>query len=224
MVLRYERVYKAVLENRVSKSFLRAIPGLDEYSMLGKAWYHTTEREQGRWRWDIIVMDMQATGHALTMLHLPRAILGAVPEGPLVRDAKLAAQLFEDADRSGMLLVTLAEELPVAESIELFHGVRTRVGIDVAHVIINQLWPARCGEEQAARVLDAIEVADGDPLEPVVRRARVVRNRRELNMRYVEQLAEDVPIPQIHLPLLFAPQFGLQQIEELARDLTQQLG
>jgi len=32
MVLRFERVYKMVFENRLTKHFLRAIPGLDDYS------------------------------------------------------------------------------------------------------------------------------------------------------------------------------------------------
>jgi anion-transporting ArsA/GET3 family ATPase len=48
MVLRFKRVYKMVFENRVTRYFLRAIPGLDDYSILGKAWYHTTEERRGK--------------------------------------------------------------------------------------------------------------------------------------------------------------------------------
>ncbi len=42
MVLRFKRVYQMVFENRVTRYFLRAVPGLDDYAILGKAWYHTT--------------------------------------------------------------------------------------------------------------------------------------------------------------------------------------
>jgi anion-transporting ArsA/GET3 family ATPase len=40
MILRWRSVYEMVFENRVTKAFLRAIPGLDDYSLLGKVWYH----------------------------------------------------------------------------------------------------------------------------------------------------------------------------------------
>ena len=43
MVLRFRTVYRAVLENRWVRLFLRAVPALEDYSLLGKAWYHTTE-------------------------------------------------------------------------------------------------------------------------------------------------------------------------------------
>src|SRR5262249_7903683 len=87
MVLRYEAVYRMVMENRVSRALVRAIPGLDDYSILGKLWYHTTEEVRGHPRFDTIVFDAPATGHAVTMLRIPHSILEAVPDGPLTRDA-----------------------------------------------------------------------------------------------------------------------------------------
>ncbi|MBA2538205.1 MAG: ATPase, partial [Deltaproteobacteria bacterium] len=58
MILRWKSVYEMVFENRVTKAFLRAIPGLDDYALLGKAWYHTTEEKRGRQVWDTVVFDM----------------------------------------------------------------------------------------------------------------------------------------------------------------------
>src|SRR4051812_12750178 len=40
MVLHSEFVAKQVLENKVSRAFLKAVPGLEDYSMLGKVWFH----------------------------------------------------------------------------------------------------------------------------------------------------------------------------------------
>ena len=37
MILRWKSVYEMVFENRVTKAFLRAIPGLDDYALLGKS-------------------------------------------------------------------------------------------------------------------------------------------------------------------------------------------
>src|SRR4051812_22110964 len=45
MVLRYEAVYRTLFDNRFVRGFLGAIPGLDAYAMLGKAWWHTTEED-----------------------------------------------------------------------------------------------------------------------------------------------------------------------------------
>lgn len=228
MVLRYERVYKAVLENRMAKAFLRAIPGLDDYSMLGKVWYHTTEVENGRPKWDLVVMDLQATGHSMTMLRLPRAILEAVPEGPLVRDARSAAELLADPARTGMVIVTLAEEMPVTESAELYAAARQRVGIDIPRVVVNQLWPARFEAGPPAEVLRTLEatrdIAADPVLGPIVERARTARQRRELNMFYVERLKAEVPVAQAHLPLVFARSFGVEQVELLASELGRQVG
>src|SRR4051812_39900834 len=36
MVLRSNMVYRAVFENRLSRAFIRAIPGVEDYSILGK--------------------------------------------------------------------------------------------------------------------------------------------------------------------------------------------
>src|SRR5262249_10244907 len=119
MVLRYEAVYKMVLENRLSRALVRAIPGLDDYSILGKLWYHTTEEVRGQPRFETILFDAPATGHAVTLLRIPRAILEAVPEGPLTRDAVKVRALMEDPARTAPLLVTLPEEMPTNESIEL---------------------------------------------------------------------------------------------------------
>src|SRR4051812_1899794 len=67
MMLRSELVYRALFENRAVRGFLGAIPGLDAYAMLGKAWWHTTEVLPGlpaRPRYDLVILDGPASGHA----------------------------------------------------------------------------------------------------------------------------------------------------------------
>src|SRR4029078_8688510 len=88
MGLRSELVYRALFENRAVRGFLGAIPGLDAYAMLGKAWWHTTEIEAGRPRYDLVILDGPASGHASLMLRIPGALLKAMPKGPLAKDAR----------------------------------------------------------------------------------------------------------------------------------------
>src|SRR5262249_2032384 len=46
MVLRVGALARAVFENKYTRTFFRATPGLYEWAMLGKAWFHTTERRE----------------------------------------------------------------------------------------------------------------------------------------------------------------------------------
>jgi anion-transporting ArsA/GET3 family ATPase len=229
MVLRSETIYRLVMENKVVKKLIRAIPGLDDYSIIGKLWYHTTEElGAGRPKWDTIVFDAPATGPALTMFKIPRAILEAVPEGPLTRDAAKVRSLLEDGGRTSVVLVTLAEEMPTAEAEELYARLAPELGLHATHMVVNQIVPDRFFATGApSRVLDEL-LARGDyasdaVLEPLVRQARAQRSRRQMNERYLARLETKVPVPQARLPLLFSETFGAAELATLGKLLETQL-
>jgi anion-transporting ArsA/GET3 family ATPase len=227
MVLRFKRVYKMVFENRITKYFLRAIPGLDDYSVLGKAWYHTTETSAGRPTWDTLVFDMPASGHTLSMLGVPKVILDTVPEGPLTRDARLLQDLLRDPARTALVLVTLAEEMPANEAHELTTALYRQLGIQVAHLIINQVYPDDfpAGSPQAA-ILDALTGAANlaGPLAALVGHADLQVGRRRLNETYIRQLRATIPAAQSQLPFLFAPSLGQAEIQALSQLVEERLG
>src|SRR3954468_10902348 len=138
MMLKVKAVAKAVFENKYTKTFFRATPGLYEWAMLGKAWFHTTElRSDGSNRFDVVLLDAPATGHGTDMLRVPKVILDVVPPGVLRRDAEAAWQMFRDPRRSGVLVVTLPEEMPTTETIELCTDIRTELGLPVIGLVIN---------------------------------------------------------------------------------------
>ena len=107
-VLRSELVTRAVFENRAVRGLLGAIPGLDAYALLGKAWWHTTEMRDGRPRYDLVIFDGPASGHAALMLRIPQAILNVMPKGPLAGDARAIKELRHGIwlDLVGIVLVT----------------------------------------------------------------------------------------------------------------------
>lgn len=224
MVLRSQIIYRAVFENRVSRAFIRAIPGVEDYSIIGKVWFHSTEMEGARPRFDLIVFDAPATGHVVTQLQIPQAILDAVPDGPLTRDARTIRAWLTDARKSAACLVTLAEEMPVNETIDLAGRLRNLVGIELGPLVVNQLFPPRFVTGPSARALDLLPEVVGDGLlDPLLLRSRIAMRRRQLNDRYLERLRESVALPQAQLPYLFAPQFGAAQIDDLSRRLEGQL-
>jgi len=222
MVLRFERVYNLVFENRLTKYFLRAIPGLDDYALLGKAWYHTTESKRGRNTWDTLVFDMPASGHAISMLKIPSVILDTVPEGPLTRDARKLRDLLLDKRRTAIVMVTLAEEMPANEAREVTEILRDELGLDVTHLVINQVHPDHFPDgSAAARVLAGLEASrDLDPeLAALATHGALGRNRRALNERYLSVLSGDIGAPRAELPLLFTSTLGSDNIDTLSRML-----
>ncbi|MCX5744176.1 MAG: ArsA family ATPase [Proteobacteria bacterium] len=216
MILRFRTVYEMVFENRVTKTFLRAIPGLDDYALLGKAWFHTTETHRGKQVWDTIVFDMPASGHSVSMLRVPKVIVDTVPEGPLTRDARSVAQLLADPDRTAAVLVTLAEEMPVNEAIEL-EAKLGELGIVPQQIIVNQIYPEHFPPgSPVARVLETITPATTAPLAALAAHGTLSRDRRMLNAHYLLELRRRTKIKVAELPILFASVFGRAQIEQLA--------
>ena len=218
MILKFRSVYEMVFENRVTRAFLRAIPGLDDYAMLGKAWFHTTEEKRGNPVYDTIVFDMPASGHSVSMLRIPWVINDTVPEGPLTRDARTMKELLTDPARTAAVLVTLAEEMPVNEAIELEVKL-TSMGIIPQRIVCNQVYPSHFQEgSPVSRVLDAL-AADpslSTPLFEIAQHALLSRDRRSLNERYLLELRKRAKTPVHELPVLFAPALTSAHVRSLA--------
>lgn len=218
MILKFERIYQMIFENRVTKAFLRAVPGLDDYSILGKAWFHTTEEKRGKPVWDTLVFDMPASGHSMSMLRIPWVITETVPEGPLTRDARTVQALLRDPARTASVIVTLAEEMPAVEAAELAVQIKA-LGIPPARVIVNQVAPDHfpAGSPQA-KVADALAGATDLPpaLAAVAAQADMARGRRALAERYLAEIARTIDAPRRELPFLPRTTLGPAEIDELS--------
>jgi anion-transporting ArsA/GET3 family ATPase len=218
MVLRYEAVYRALFENRAMRGFLDAIPGLDAYAMLGKAWWHTTEADGGRPRYDLVIVDAPASGHAARMLTIPRAILEAMPRGPLAKDADAMSALFTDPAAAAFVIVTLAEELPARETSLLAREVRQNVRMPLGPLIVNAVPPAPFAAPPLQRLLAALPAGDGT-LDGTLAGARLLGERRRDAERVLARLREDPGLPMIELPGLPTTDLGPPEIEQLAAAL-----
>ena len=230
MVLKYKTIYNAVFENKMVRYFLRAVPGLEDYSMLGKTWYHTTELSGGRHRFDLVILDGPATGHAVTLLRIPQVILDTVPTGPLTKDAKSANDLMRDPARTATVMVTLAEDMPVNETLELAAKVRGTLKMPLTRLVVNALYPQRLTKPGSARrVMEALEHAGSIAqlendivLGSLIGPGALERSRRRLNEHHLERLARELPLPTAQLPMVFARDFGSAEVEMLSQLLDQQ--
>ena len=173
MALHSKTLFKLLFDNKYVRTFFRAVPGMQEWTLLGKAWWHTTEtREDGSWLYDVVILDAPATGHGLDMLRVPKIILDVVPPGLLRRDAERAWKMFQDPETCAVVLVTLPEEMPTTETIELAKALRDELQLPIGQ--------DRRERRAAAALLEGAERA---AIEAVGARQRRLRRRRGARCR-----------------------------------------
>ncbi len=81
--------------------FAAAAPGAKELVSMVKVWELTCGSERWRrraGRYDLVVLDAPATGHALGLLHSPRTFGAIARVGPIFGQAEKVRELLEDAD------------------------------------------------------------------------------------------------------------------------------
>lgn len=211
LVLKIRAITRAVFDNRYTKAFFRAVPGLYEWAMLGKAWWHTTEQlDDGSNRFDVVLFDAPATGHGLDMLRVPKVILDVVPPGVLRRDAETAWAMFRDPVRSGVVVVTLPEEMPTTETIELVETIGTELGLPVLELVINGVLPALFTKAEREALLRDHGLLDvmapvrtaGTGDSAIVAGARRAA-REAVQAESLARLARSLTLPTVRLPFLF---------------------
>ncbi len=214
-LLKLRAVYRAVFEQRMVQSFLRAVPGLAEILMLGHL--RALVDESGC---DLILLDAPSTGPGAMLLEAPQAVVETAPLGALRDGAEWIQRLLTDPAACAVLLVALPEELPVNEAIDLHHRLR-RGGFPQGAALLNRVLPdpfppgaeavfARLGTPLAARDLLAA--------------TRAYRRRLAGQRAHGERLRAGLALPVVELPELVEPAFGPQAVQRLADLLGPALG
>jgi len=239
--VKFERVYHAVFENRVMKYFTTAAPGLNELVVMGKIENLSGERmkkppkkllkENGGEvppEWDLIVFDAPATGHGMAFFKVPKMTMAMVKVGPLHRKAEHMWELLSDETRTSFNIVTLAEEMPINETIDL-HEASKQLGLPQGTVFVNAVYPPMFAEEDE-KILHQLD-EDAEPLDTVqgvIARAALdaaltARGRQRLHEDQIGRLAQALKLPRIELPFVFRPRLGPEEIVGLAKELEGKL-
>ncbi len=208
MLLKFESIYNAVFENRVVRYFLRFIPSLQELVLLGKILFHLKEkRADGSWRFDRIIIDAPATGHAITFFSVPQVIIDTVPPGAMSNDAAWMRDFLVDPKLTAVVLVSLPEEMPVNETIELNDALTRRVKMHPRVVVLNGFISPR------------FEPADAEGLSPALQElARAHEVRANMSIESAKRL-QTLGLPVITVPRLLLTDFNRQAIEQVAHAL-----
>ncbi|MFN8016998.1 MAG: ArsA-related P-loop ATPase [Acidimicrobiales bacterium] len=210
------RISKRLITSGALDMVSTAIPGIRDILVLGKI--KQMERAGVA---DLIVLDAPAAGHAITFLQSASGLSDAVRLGPIHTQAQDVLELLGDASRCQVLLVTLPEETPVNARVETAFQLEDRVGVSLAPVVVNGLYPELPGldvdpEAAAAEAGTALRPGEAAAL---VEAAGFRRERTALQAEQVQRLADALPLPQLRLPYLFDSELGPEQLDELAQSL-----
>ncbi len=185
---------------------LAAAPGWRELVTLGKIGHmERLGRAQGGSEYDLIVIDAPASGHGLTFLDVPRVVQSAIKAGPLRSRAGDVEALIKDPERTRLLPVSLAEELPIRETAELVDRVTSEVGVPLDRIVVNRVvpepFPADLGDLEARLEALPPETPLGSLPKPEVLAhcCASLRARYELNHHYVNELAKATEFPLVAL-------------------------
>jgi anion-transporting ArsA/GET3 family ATPase len=197
-----------------------AVPGIKDILVLGKV----KQLERSR-QVDLVVLDAPAAGHAITFLQSARSLVDAVRVGPIATQARDVLELLCDPARCSVLLVTLPEETPVNELVDTAFSLEDRVGVSLAPVVVNGLYPTLEGidaDPVAAAEQAGTSLRPGEA-EALAAAAAFRRQRHALQEAQVARLSQRLPLPQLRLPYLFHADLGLADTDLLAGALRASL-
>ncbi len=223
------RLASAILRNAGFQRFLDAAPGWRELITLGKIWHLERQMQGHRPRYDLIVVDAPATGHGLSFLSVPGVVLDSVRLGPLRRHTDAVWRLLRNPEQTLVVPITLPEELPVKETLELCSRVRA-LGLRAGTPIVN------CVETPPAiadpgSLLDLIaELPRGSSPSPLAEPAALGASlrhqvgRARMHREFIGKLQAGCDATPLELPYLAEGIQGPEEIGLLADALEAALG
>ncbi|HLN04962.1 MAG TPA: ArsA family ATPase [Acidimicrobiales bacterium] len=208
-----------------------AAPGIREILTVGKLCFEVREGH-----YDLVVVDASSTGSVVGQLAAPTGINELIRVGVVRAQTDWILEILGNPARTGAVLVTTPEEMPVTEAVELAARLATETPVHLACVVANRVLPELFGhsEEQVFNELFrptrldrlAHELkASRELVEDVLAAARLAVTVRRDGAVHLERLragiARDVPL--LYLPYLFARSHGLRAVRQVARALSEEL-
>ncbi|MCO4743350.1 MAG: hypothetical protein KC912_01090 [Proteobacteria bacterium] len=197
--LKIQALVRLVFHNRLTAAFLDAIPGLQDMQQLGKIRHLIEEYEGDEPPYDLIVLDAPATGHGLTLLDSARSLGEMTRVGPFYEETQHIVRLLSDPDRTAIVVVTLGEELPVNESLELISSLgedRAQLAAIVANQVRSQPLP---DAPPWPKLRDALAASDQTDLVSLADAAQSTWTSQE---RALARLRTTIGLPIARLPRL----------------------
>lgn len=195
--LKSKLLYKIILDNRLVANFVHATPGLNEILALGKI----TEMMRSN-KFDHIILDAPATGHTIALLDAPRVAFRALKHGPLKSQTEGILSLLQNQKETGLIFVTLPEDLPVEEGLELYCHLEQKLKLHTLGSIIN-------GNMQALPEILSSEPSKAEQIKDwqktLARGVQHYKKRLKSETKQRDYWAQNFQKPILEIPWLDAP-------------------
>ena len=205
-----------------------AAPGVREILTIGKLCYEVRERH-----YDLVVVDATASGHVVAQLSAAATIEHLVQVGPVREQTRWMRAILEDPARTGVVIVTTGEEMPVVETIELADRLQAETGTHLAAVVANRVLPepfARPDEAVFARLglvksRKALAAAAGPGVGAVLDATALAVTLRRRQAAHLDTLRAAIGgrVPVLYLPERFDRAQGLAATQRVADALGEEL-
>jgi len=210
--------------NRIFEYFVAAAPGVRELATIGKVWElaQPTRRHPEASPYDLAIVDAPATGHGLGLLKTPKTYRDVARVGPIRRQAGHIRDFLGDPDRTAVVAVAIAQEGPVAETLELVAELRNELDMPTQATIVNQLLPERFTREDA-KDLAAVAERDGSPTLAGALQAALSEHHRARSQRtQLRRLRRELDCV-VTLPFVREAELDLEAFGRLAAELDRKL-
>ena len=203
-----------------------AAPGVKEILGIGKLAYEVRERH-----YDIVIVDAEATGHIVAQVGAPRVISELVQVGMVRDQTRWMLDILDDPARTGIVVVTTPEEMPIAETIDLLGRLANETEVAPCAVVANRVLPALFDRKESDVVArlgeaeDALIHAAGPGVRQVVVAAQLTEARRRVGSEHLERLRAALPpgLPVLNIPELFTRATGRRVVSLVAEALGEEL-
>lgn len=189
--LRVRIVVDTAMKSAALTRFLMAAPTFPEIGAL----YQLVSLLRDE-KFDHVIVDLPATGHALALASLPRTVLRIVPSGLIGNAIREGLETMTDPKRGGAVVVTLPESMPITESLELTESLK-KLDIPVRAIVLNKM-PRDFFTAEEKLALEAHMESGGEPL---LGAREYKKLKRALSARETFRTAVPAGIRRVEIPL-----------------------
>ncbi len=217
-----ERIARAIINNRVARVFFEAAPSVNEITILDqiRVFFEETNSD-GSYKYQHILVDLPASGHAVTFLNVPATMHGMMRGvGPIAKMSEKVSKIIKDKRTTAIIAVCVPEEMPVNETIELAKNLKTAIGRPLTTAVVNMVNRAPLDDTQRevfnslraelspSDERQASTLSDGvsEHVDPVVRLLEgnaLAIGWHDRDQRYLKILHDRLKEPIVEIPIFY---------------------
>lgn len=193
-LLRLPFLARRLFASATFNAITAAAPGVTEFLLLEHLLQWADPGLLSRRRYEHVIVDGPACGHAVRLLRTPRSIATMVPGGPIGSVARRLLGLLADHERTRVVLVTIPDEMAVNETIETHAALANDLALHMTRPVLNRVFPRRFTRAEAETINGWLRTQHGDPLLEAARLQISARHDAERHLSRLRRACGTLPV------------------------------